>query len=418
MKQYFRLAGAFAFMVITSIVLFSFAMFQGGFVSWFLFYSFLPIALYQLGVLFYPISNWKVSRSSSGSFFRAGVSASMTIRIERKLPFPLHYCICEEVIPDTLERMDIGPEKYHNLGGADQSQDKRQLKKVIFLGFRRVVDIPYTISNLPRGEHQLKAIRIRTGDLFGLVKKEHVFRVDHPFHVYPAVRLIYMSGQLKLVEEGSGKTILSNVQHANAVGGVREYVPGDRMSWIDWKQTARKNAVMTKEFEQETHEEVLVVLDSCVHPGMDEMAFEAAVELTDSLIEKLQKKSVPIRLLSIGERAIQFPATVAERRKISQHLMRIQPGSMQPFAIKLRKEQFRMTGTVILVTTHIDEHLKRSLQQIKRQTTQIVILFIPPLSTLTTSHKENIRQLEMLGIIVDVLGKEKLVKNPVEVSLG
>ncbi|UTW70466.1 DUF58 domain-containing protein [Anaerobacillus sp. HL2] len=35
-----------------------------------------------------------------------------------------------------------------------------------------------------------------------------------------------------------------------SVAGSREYVPGDRLTSIDWKVTARVNKLMTKEFEK------------------------------------------------------------------------------------------------------------------------------------------------------------------------
>ncbi len=38
-------------------------MFQGGFVSWFIFYSFIPFALYSILLSFYPLSEMKVSRT-------------------------------------------------------------------------------------------------------------------------------------------------------------------------------------------------------------------------------------------------------------------------------------------------------------------------------------------------------------------
>ncbi|MDQ7863681.1 DUF58 domain-containing protein [Peribacillus frigoritolerans] len=35
----------------------------------------------------------------------------------------------------------------------------------------------------------------------------------------------------------------------SVVSGVREYQPGDQLSWINWKATARTSEIMTKEFE-------------------------------------------------------------------------------------------------------------------------------------------------------------------------
>ena len=44
------------------IATFMFAMFQGGFVSWFLFYTFLPFVLYSFVLFFYPLSSFDVER--------------------------------------------------------------------------------------------------------------------------------------------------------------------------------------------------------------------------------------------------------------------------------------------------------------------------------------------------------------------
>ncbi len=45
-------------------------MFQGGFVSWFLFYSFLPFGLYAVVVLLYPLKKWNVTRDEAAASIR------------------------------------------------------------------------------------------------------------------------------------------------------------------------------------------------------------------------------------------------------------------------------------------------------------------------------------------------------------
>src|SRR5690625_6635368 len=54
------------------IVLFSFAMFQGGFLSWFLFYSYIPFFLYYMLFIFYPLHKWKVDSNLSSRVVHAG----------------------------------------------------------------------------------------------------------------------------------------------------------------------------------------------------------------------------------------------------------------------------------------------------------------------------------------------------------
>ena len=56
----------------------------------------------------------------------------------------------------------------------------------------------------------------------------------------------------------------SNLQFqrdTSLVAGVRQYQPGDRFSWIDWKATARTNEMMAKEFEIRQSSDLLIVLD-------------------------------------------------------------------------------------------------------------------------------------------------------------
>jgi len=417
MKQWLRLIGAFVFVIVISIALFSFAMFQGGFVSWFLFYSFLPIGLYQLGLLLYPVSQWKISREMPASFLRKGASVSITIHIERKLPFPLYYCICEELIPDTLKKTDNGSGTYNSNSLEHQEADHR-FKKVFFLGFRRVIDIPYSISQVPRGEHQLTHIRIRTGDLFGFIKKEHIFYVTDQLDVYPSLRKVQWTGQARVSEGGASAVVNKHVQQANGIRGVREYVPGDRIAWIDWKQTARKNAIMTKEFEQETREETLIILDCCLHPKVNEAAFEAAVELANSLIEKLQKDSVPAHLLSIGGKTVHLSVQqTAGRKKIDMHLMKVQQAGMEAFPIKLSKEMNKLEGFVILITTSVDESLTNAVRQLKWKTGKALILFIRSSSLISASDRKILLQLEMEGINMQVLTEEELMKDPIEVRI-
>jgi uncharacterized protein (DUF58 family) len=56
------IGGRLLFVLFLVICSFAFAMFQGGFVSWFIFYSLLPFALYSIAFFFSPISKIEVER--------------------------------------------------------------------------------------------------------------------------------------------------------------------------------------------------------------------------------------------------------------------------------------------------------------------------------------------------------------------
>src|SRR5699024_3733360 len=50
-----------------------------------------------------------------------------------------------------------------------------------------------------------------------------------------------------------GEEVASTIptDRSSYISGVRQYVPGDRLSSIHWKQSAKQDALMTKEFDQE-----------------------------------------------------------------------------------------------------------------------------------------------------------------------
>lgn len=415
-----RFIGKVSLVVFMLLLLFSFAMFQGGFVSWFLFFAALPIFLYHLGLLLYPIKKWDVTRNLSRHVTRAGDRIHVDLRIKRSFPFPLYYCICEEIFPDTLQKVDNFSERYRYLSAPGKMHINRKIKKIVFPGFRRVIDMPYFIEQIPRGEHQLEAVRIRTGDIFGIVTKEHIFHVKDQIAAFPNERPVKISESINSYDHGSASSQSMKFKNTNVASGIREYTPGDKFSWIDWKQTAKKNTVITKVFEQEKSMDTLVVLDACYAEGINELAFETGVELTMSLLESIQKQASQAGFLSIGNNTTYFPLDhdPAKKDRIRQYLIKVQPGGTFPFSVKLREKMMQITpgANMILVTTHMDKKFPDVVRQIRQRTKNLVIIFIQA-SALISKHEQTvIQQLRGEGTVVNVLTENELARKVIEVN--
>ncbi len=71
------------------VLTFVYAMLQGGFVSWFLFYSMVPIGLYSLLFPFYALRGAEVKRITNQNDYVAGERFVSTITIKKKISFPL-----------------------------------------------------------------------------------------------------------------------------------------------------------------------------------------------------------------------------------------------------------------------------------------------------------------------------------------
>src|SRR5699024_11106265 len=386
----FRFIRNFIFIILLFLVLFSFAMFQGGFTSWFLFFSFLPIFLYQIALMFYPIKMWKVTRELSKQMIEAGDQVIVKISIRRKVPFPLYYCIFEEIFPETLNKLDLRQDKYKQMNNPNSINTVRQKKKILFQWFKREFTFTYQLTHLPRGEHVLSEVRIRTGDVFGLIKKDHTFQTVSHLTVFPYQRKLRMDEQARNLEQGVTSSQALNFKNTNVASGIREYMPGDRFSWIDWKQTARKNEVMTKEFEQEKSTDTLLILDSSYYTGFNELEFEATVELILSFIDLFRKNGTYASLLTIGEETNFFPAKrFVQREAMERHLATVHPTGNKAFSLLLKEEFMRLNSQhlIIILTTNLDESLQETIKQLKMRKKRVHLIYIQAKQDLTPADQ-------------------------------
>ena len=415
----FRFIMNFIFIILLILVLFSFAMFQGGFTSWFLFFSFLPIFLYQMALMFYSIKMWQVTRELSKQRIEAGDQVIVKISIRRKIPFPLYYCIFEEIFPESLNKIDLRQDKYKQMNNPDSIKTVRQKKSILFPWFKREFTLTYPLTHLPRGEHILSEVRIRTGDIFGLIKKDHTFQTVCHLTVLPSRRKLFMEEKASNLEQGMISSPSIHFKNTNVVSGIREYMPGDRFSWIDWKQTARKNEVMTKEFEQEKSTDTLLVLDSTYYPDLNELAFEATVELSLSFIDLFKKNGTSANVLTIGEEMNFFPAKrFVQKEAIERHLTTIQPSGSKAFPLLLKEGLMRWNNQhlIIILTTTLDESLQETIKQLKMRRKRVHLIYIQAKQDLTPSGQAIIKHLTQINMDVNLLTEDQLIKDRIGVK--
>src|SRR5690606_32114242 len=320
------------------VATFVYAMFQGGFVSWFLFYSFIPFGLYSFVLSIYPLKDFMLMRLVNHKDYVAGEKFEATIVIRRKIPFPLMYLIIEELLPPQLKKME----------------QAKHSKVMLFPWFKRELTYKYRFDSIPRGEHVLEGIRIKTGDLFGLIERETVFPIYDQFLVYPQyVDIVYRQLESRFEQGMTSSNVRLKRDTAIAIG-VRDYTPGDRFSWIDWKASARRNEIMTKEFEQQQSHDVVLFMDRATSTH-----FEPLVSFTASLTKAILKKGAQVSLISIGEEQTIFPLKNGESQQqvIYHHLAKVKDDSQIPFSqiVETQIKKIYQPVTFMLVTTELTE---------------------------------------------------------------
>ncbi|MED4203893.1 DUF58 domain-containing protein [Neobacillus mesonae] len=341
-KLWFLIKKAWKFVLLFLLIIlsFSYAMFQGGFVSWFLFYSFLPFAIYCVALSFYPLGEIAITRSLSKTDYNAGEQLKVTVNIKRSRAFPLFYLLIEEQLNDSLA----------------YAQQEKSTKALLFPGFKKELSYEYILKELPRGEHLFQAFTVKTGDPLGLFEKEKEVTSQGKIIVYPAYTEILFRPFENQFDQGLTASRERVQRDTSMVIGVREYRPGDRFSWINWKASAKRNEFMTKEFEQRQSHDVFIVMD-CV----PDKRFETVVSFTASLMRAVLKKGAQTGLLTISKDRASFPIRGGEQQlqELFYHLAKIEAKSYSPLDKILESDGFFVQQTVsfMLVTAQLNKSL-------------------------------------------------------------
>ncbi|WP_088106116.1 DUF58 domain-containing protein [Halalkalibacter urbisdiaboli] len=278
MQGFYRLKtyGKYVILLLIVVAVYSYAMFQGGFVSWFLFYSVLTVLGLTIVVSFFTFRGFQVERTFDKNALHAGDTLNVRITIKKSVFHPFFYMRVQDYLPANL-----GENEEH---GA-----------LFFFTLQRQVHFSYQVKNVKRGNHVFEKVELKFGDLFGLYEKRNEISCEETVLVYPKYRKlerIYVSDSIK-VAEGTSSNQLNDEDRSLA--GVREYVAGDRMTSIDWKQSARKAQLMTKEFESYRGSDVVVAFDP-YRKSSSELHFEKTVELATSFVTSLSQVQIAVQV--------------------------------------------------------------------------------------------------------------------------
>lgn len=115
---------------------------------------------------------------------------------------------------------------------------------------------------LKRGVFPLGPTSLESGDPFGLFPVEQVYPASESLLVYPMLVDVHDFPNPAGVLPGGEALRRRTPQVTPNAAGVRDYAPGDPLNRIHWVSTARRDRLMTKEFELDPQAEVWIFLDA------------------------------------------------------------------------------------------------------------------------------------------------------------
>lgn len=121
----------------------------------------------------------------------------------------------------------------------------------------------YSLIPRERGDHQFGPLHLRIRTPLGLLLRTRVLPHSASVRVYPDVRQIRQYEMLAR----QNRTAQVGLRRVRQIGAgteferLRDYVPDDELRRVDWKATARRGALMTREYDVERTQTVVLALD-------------------------------------------------------------------------------------------------------------------------------------------------------------
>ncbi|MED2974755.1 DUF58 domain-containing protein [Fictibacillus sp. B-59209] len=350
---------------------FSYAMFQGGFVSWFLFYSVFPFTVYTVTMVFYPLHRIQMTRELSKDLLMAGEELTVTIRLKRKTPFPLFYLVIHDEIPAPLYK-----EALH--GG---EEDQIHSRVLFFPLFKKNLVYTYRIKPVPRGVYELNSIALKTGDVFGFVQKEIKINLSDKVFIYPRYQEIERWEMDKHLQSGIQRAGRKSLTDYTSTVSVRDYAPGDKLSWLHWKASARSSKLLTKVFEHQRNDDYVIVLDQSAESyGNHDWLFEKAVSFAASITHYSVQKGASLGLYSSRNKGqLLMNSGTDHEWRIFHELASVQPDIKKPFYEWLKQEFIdgRLEGrTVVIISPLLDDVMIKTLEMVTARQANAVYFYM------------------------------------------
>ncbi len=125
------------------------------------------------------------------------------------------------------------------------------------------VDLAFEVTAHERGEIAVTELFVQSGSLFGLWNLNRVLPVASELRVYPPLSAgtRRMSARF-LSSHSAGLTLVRLLGQGREFERLRDYLPGDSYADIDWKATARRRKPVTRLYQAEHTQQVLVAIDT------------------------------------------------------------------------------------------------------------------------------------------------------------
>ncbi len=222
-------------------------------------------------------------------------------------------------------------------------------------------DFQYHLRPTERGEYHFGKLNIYISSPLQLLSKRYVFSQDEMVPTYPSYiqlrkyDLIAFSNNL--FQYGMKK--IRRIGHTMEFEQIKEYVPGDDIRTLNWKATAKKNALMVNQFQDEKSQNIYMAIDKGRTMKMPfnglsllDYAINATLVLSNVILKKQDKAGMFSFSKKIENRVVAEKRT-SQMQKILENLYNVKTDFFESDYSRLYadiKKKINQRSLIILYT--------------------------------------------------------------------
>ena len=202
----------------------------------------LGVAIVIDALLVYSKKRGVIAKRNTAGRFSIGDENAVSLDLFNQYIFPVQVSIIDEL--------------------PVQFQDRSWLRKTR-VSANAATTIDYSLKPVSRGEYHFGNINVFVHGPLQLVKRKYVFSAAETVKVYPSYiqmrryQLLAVSNRLQEV----GVKRIRRLGHSMEFEQIKEYVCGDDYRTINWKATARKDALMVNNYTDERSQQIYCIIN-------------------------------------------------------------------------------------------------------------------------------------------------------------
>ncbi|NLM45985.1 MAG: DUF58 domain-containing protein [Firmicutes bacterium] len=341
------------------------ALFFVGFVSWF-YGKYLPQAV-----------TGTIELARKRAFYGETISGILSLVNDQ--PFPLPLLACDIEWPEELKLADA-PQPVR-LGPKQLFRSAHSLR-----GFERLNKY-FSLQCFSRGEFILGPMEMKVADPFGFTEGRRKVNIKTKILVYP--RMLPINVQQPLLHHPFGGKAQPSWLYEDPASfrGMRDYLPSDPFSRINWKATAKAGKLQTKIFDASFAAEITVVFNvptSRFIWELDPKLLERGLVVCASLVRRSYDAGYRFGFYANGPAgagryvAIRAGAGEAQLKLCLEAMSRILPyqfGKCEQ-VLALAGKNAGDNSRIILVTAYLTPEIVCSLEDLCRRGSKIAAVLI------------------------------------------